>query len=177
MSTKFCSGSIPERGVPSCSPPRDQDYRDLVRPQLNGRQLLALLNSGADFSRLFLAASREAGVSPDSPGVEVIGALKSPKGEEAPLRRGTYESFAPDQEQIKPAILLFGDPPLSNGTGNISGGAFRSGITPPGMLLGVDFMASHRMLFSHSQGKLYFTYAGGDPFWRSGGHVADPASD
>lgn len=32
------------------------------------------------------------------------------------------------------------------------------------ILLGVDFLKAHRMLFSNSQGKLYFTYTGGTDF-------------
>ena len=32
------------------------------------------------------------------------------------------------------------------------------------MLLGTDFLRSHRVLVSHSQRKIYFTYAGGPVF-------------
>ena len=34
----------------------------------------------------------------------------------------------------------------------------------PGMLLGADFFRSHRVLVSHSQHKMYFTYVGGPVF-------------
>jgi hypothetical protein len=32
------------------------------------------------------------------------------------------------------------------------------------MVLGVDFLVSHHVLISHSQNKLYFSYAGGPAF-------------
>jgi hypothetical protein len=34
----------------------------------------------------------------------------------------------------------------------------------PDMLLGADFLRSHRVLIAHSQRKMYFTYAGGTVF-------------
>ena len=35
------------------------------------------------------------------------------------------------------------------------------------MLLGADFLRSHRVLVAHSQRKIYFTYAGGPVFARA----------
>jgi hypothetical protein len=40
----------------------------------------------------------------------------------------------------------------------------RRSVAAPDMLLGADFLRSHRVLIAHSQRKIYFTYAGGAVF-------------
>ena len=46
-------------------------------------------------------------------------------------------------------------------------GAMRS-FVPRSMLLGADFLFSHRVFITHSQRKIYFTYAGGPVFQLTG---------
>ena len=48
--------------------------------------------------------------------------------------------------------------------GSGPGGLLSQGVDRPSMLLGADFLRSHRVLVSHSQRKLYFTYLGGPVF-------------
>jgi hypothetical protein len=38
------------------------------------------------------------------------------------------------------------------------------GALPVDMLLGADFLRTHRILFAMSQDRLYMSYLGGDPF-------------
>ena len=60
--------------------------------------------------------------------------------------------------------VLFGD------VGTDSSHAVRGSVmrykvgTPTGMILGVDSLKAHRVLVSHSQRKMYFTYVGGPVF-------------
>ena len=45
------------------------------------------------------------------------------------------------------------------------------------MLVGADFLRSHRTLVSHSQRKIYYTYTGGPVFVTGGARAAAPPSD
>jgi hypothetical protein len=67
---------------------------------------------------------------------------------------GQFETFAIGDEVIRNPRIRFAD--LAQHTGD----------SQAGMLLGADFLHSHRVLVSRSQGKLYFTYAGGTVFPR-----------
>jgi len=64
---------------------------------------------------------------------------------------GPFESFEIGGEAIKTTSIPFGD--SLNGTQ---------------MVLGMDFILAHRLLVSHSQRKIYFTYTSGAVFQRAG---------
>jgi hypothetical protein len=74
---------------------------------------------------------------------------------------GTARCFPP---WIDPAHIYFGD--LYKGQTYMSIGSrlSKSVETEHPMLLGVDFLRAHRVLVSHSQHKMYFTYLGGPVF-------------
>lgn len=116
--------------------------------QINGRRLRAYLDSGATASILSSAQAKELGVTSAE---AVAGKCPARLGTE-PLRywSAQFDSFAIGNETIRNPKLrlaeLWGDPGL------------------PQMILGVDFLRSHRVLVAHSQRKMYFTYAGGTVF-------------
>jgi predicted aspartyl protease/Tfp pilus assembly protein PilF len=126
--------------------------------RINGRPVRAMLDSGAGTSVLNTADAARLGVTPESPGVVALGKHMQGMGKETvDSWIAPFESVAIGDELIRDTSLAFGD--LS---GMSTGGRLRG----PAMLLGADFLRAHRVLVAHSQGKMYFTYAGGPVFRR-----------
>jgi predicted aspartyl protease len=114
------------------------------RAYVNGSRIIFVLDSGANVSRLTLAAARHAGVTPNSPGVTPAGA--GPHGIRTWI--APFASFRIGDEEIRNTHLRIGDARASS----------------VDMLLGADFLLSHRVYVANSQRKLYFTYNGGPVF-------------
>jgi tetratricopeptide (TPR) repeat protein/predicted aspartyl protease len=116
---------------------------------VNGAKIHVILDSGAALSVLSLRAAERAGVKPEDPGV-VDGGLSRGIG------RGMVKSYiAPfasfkfaDGEEIQHTKLRIA----------------KLDIEQADMLLGADFLLSHRVLVANSQNKMYFTYNGGPVF-------------
>lgn len=115
---------------------------------LNGRKIRVMFDTGAGTSLLTLKAARDAGVTPDSPGV-------SPAGSSWGIGRGVartwiapFASFKIGDEEIRNTRLRIGDESLPE----------------VDMLVGPDFFLSHHVYVATSQHKLYFTYNGGPVF-------------
>jgi predicted aspartyl protease len=143
---------------------------DEARPQIvltvlvNGRQVRALLDSGASTSVLDKYEAAQAGVTPETPGVVPAGPAfgMGKKGVDSWV--APIQSITIGDEMIRDTTLHFAD-------------LFKDATYTPGgsriprkveelqpMLLGADFLRSHRVLVSHSQRKIYFTYVGGPIF-------------
>jgi len=76
------------------------------------------------------------------------------------IGRGTYptwiarfDTFAVGDELVKNAMLRIGDTEMDQAAGD-----------PVEMLIGADFLLSHRVYVANSERKLYFTYLGGPVF-------------
>ncbi|HLY51649.1 MAG TPA: tetratricopeptide repeat protein, partial [Steroidobacteraceae bacterium] len=115
---------------------------------VNGRRIRFKLDTGASASVLTLDAARRAGITPDSPGV-APGGFDAGFGPRA-VRTwiAPFASFKIGEEEIRNTHLRIGEVELN-------------GVD---MLLGADFLLSHRVLAASSQHKLYFTYNGGPVF-------------
>jgi len=114
---------------------------------VNGQKMRAIIDTGAQVSSISLAAARRAGLKLDAPGVkraaDIVGV-----GENRMTRWHTVlETFQIGEETIRNA-----DVSVTEGLDSID------------VLLGADFLRSHRVLFALSQRKLYFSYVGGEPF-------------
>jgi len=143
---------------------------DEARPQvvlsvrINGQPVQAMLDSGAEVSILSKGDAAAAGVTPETPGVAIIGAIGGLGGKPVTTWIGPFRSIAIGNELIEDAALPFAD--LYR----------RNTYTPIGslvpitvderqlMLLGVDFLRAHRVLIANSQHKVYFAYVGGPVF-------------
>ena len=125
---------------------------------VNGRQVRALLDTGAGVSVLSMSEAARFGVTPRSPGVATAGCSISIGRKPVDYWSGPFESFAIGNEVIRNPTLRFADVP---GNGSPAPSPFAD---LPQMVLGVDFLRAHRVLVSHSQRKLYFTYSGGTVF-------------
>jgi len=131
---------------------------------INGKTISALLDSGAASSMLDRPAASRLGAAPDSPGVTVVGQSSRAGGKTLPVWSAPFQSFAIGTETANDVRIPFSD--LFREAGNAAIGS-RIPTRVEGsqqMLLGVDFLRSHRVLVSHSQKRMYFTHNGGPVF-------------
>jgi predicted aspartyl protease len=140
------------------------DHRQLMSVMINGQKMRAIIDSGAPMSIINLAAAARAGVTPQSPGVIEMGGGGGIGKHQVKDWLAPFESFTIGGETIKhPKIRikdLYGSAQLDSdtkATGEMINGQ-------PDMLLGADFLRSHRVLFALSQRRLYFSYLGGTVF-------------
>lgn len=120
--------------------------------ELNGKKLRAMIDTGARVSSVTLDGARRAGLKLDAPGVERAGYAMG-VGEER-VARWTARF---DTLQIGAEIIR--NVPISVIEADI-------GID---VLLGNDFLRSHRVLYAMSQEKLYISYIGGEALHTGGG--------
>jgi hypothetical protein len=121
---------------------------------VNGRPMLALLDTGATASALAMSEAARLGVTTKTPGAAAAGCSVGIGRKAVDYWSGPFESFAIGSEVIRNPTLRFGEV-LSN-TGPF--------VDVPRMVLGVDFLRAHRVYVARSQRKLYFTYTGGTVF-------------
>jgi predicted aspartyl protease len=136
----------------------------IIPVKINGQTMQALLDSGADVSVLDKLAAARLGLTQDSPGVTLSGThggigAKSVDDWIAPL-----QSFVIGDEAISDTTIRFAN--LWKDATHTFGGSQvpRKFETMQAMLLGADFLRSHRVLVANSQRKMYFTYEGGPVF-------------
>jgi clan AA aspartic protease (TIGR02281 family) len=145
---------------------RDGRPEIVLSVEVNGRPIKALLDSGASGSILDKAEAARVGVAPDTPGVVAAPARGGLGSNSIPSWIGAFKSFTIGNETIRDTEIAFADV--------FKGAAFKrigSNIPVrveglPSMLLGYDFLRSHRVLIAHSQQRIYFTYNGGPVFVR-----------
>jgi len=139
----------------------------LVPVRVNGQPIEALLDSGAPFSIMTRRNAELAGVTPDTAGV-VVGKGRGLGSRSIDTWVGPFDSFAIGNENIRDTAILFGD--LFRGATYVETGSRlpRPVEGLPQMLLGLDFLRSHRVLVAHSQSKLYFSYVSGPVFQSRG---------
>ena len=169
------------------------DPRQIVTVYVNGHEMTALIDSGAPHSIINLEAAAHLGITPKSPGVtEWKQADKLGKVQQGGAWLAHIDSFTIGDEAIKNTKIAIADlwgpvaaepafksalrmkslespvaPGVAVQTGMSRIGQMKSGITEtehPDMLLGADFLKSHRLLLAMSQRRLYFTYVGGKVF-------------
>lgn len=143
----------------------------IVTVRINDEPLKALLDSGASRSLLDKADAERLGVTPETPGVIAIGSGFGMGKKAVDSWIGPFRSFTIGNETIRDTQLRFSDM-YKDATYRSTGSNLSHKIqTWHSMLLGADFLRSHRVLVAHSQRKMYFTYAGGPVF-----QVNPPAS-
>jgi hypothetical protein len=122
-----------------------------------------MLDSGAFASVLTTSRASALGVTPHTAGVVSAGCSTGIGEKSIEFWVGPFVSFRIGDELIRDPRIRFGDTwrfSTFKGTGLLS--SRPAGL--PDMLLGADFLRSHRVLIAHSQRKMYFTYAGGTVF-------------
>jgi clan AA aspartic protease (TIGR02281 family) len=128
--------------------------------KLNGKPVHAMLDSGASTSIVSKADAEAVGAA--HAGATAGSSGLGDKTVEAWVAK--FASFAIGNEEIPDVEIRVADiyrGATYEGTGSrISRNVFE---TQP-MLIGADFLRAHRTLVSHSQRRMYFTYAGGPVF-------------
>ena len=137
---------------------------------LNGRPTAALLDSGAQISAVTSIAANTAGVQPAP--TDPIGQGRGIGPGTVKSSLATFDSLAVGDESIAHVRLAVGDYFHVRDSTSIYRDNQSSGI---GMLIGADFFRSHRLMFSQSQRRIYFTYSGGPVFQVVSPSVEGPA--
>lgn len=123
----------------------------LFKVVVNGKEMDAMIDSGAHRSFMMLDAARRAGIDVKAPGALRMGDAGGIGTDRAPHWIAPLKSLQIGDETIRDAEIGIID---SQGTRNAD------------LYLGEDFLRTHRVLFAMSQKKLYIAYLGGDVFTR-----------
>lgn len=153
-----------------------------VKANVNGREVIADLNSANPYTALSIDTARQLGVTTGSKGAEEVPASHDFLAD-VPIAtwKAPFDSFTLDQETVRPVSLrirkLTVPPPMlhpfrvywDSETGYsrpeqefVPG--FRTESRGADLSLGVDFLRSHRTLIAYSQRLVYFSHIDGQPF-------------
>ena len=138
--------------------PTERSYDSSPNPHfkvvVNGKELDAMIDSGAHRSFLMLNAAKKAGIDVNGPGAVRMRDAGGIGSDRAPHWIAPVRTMQIGQETIS----------------NVELGIIDSqGSRTADLYLGQDFLRSHRVLFAMSQDKLYIAYLGGDVFTRGTG--------
>jgi predicted aspartyl protease len=137
----------------------------MVKMRINGKPVDAELDSGAGTTTITPGVANQAGVPPEKYESQVRYLHGIGEGKVA-AQIATFDSVAVGEEEIRHTRLQVSDMFALNTehhTGSILATHERM-RDEPRMLLGADFLRSHRILIAASQHLLYFTYSGGPIF-------------
>ncbi len=118
---------------------------------LNGKDIRAVFDSGAQSSVLTLAAAKRLGITPESTGVVPAGVGTGIGVRPVRTWYAAFDSLAIGNETIPHPRIAIAD--IELGTSD--------------MLIGIDFFLTHRMFVSNAARIMYLTYEGGPLFGMS----------
>jgi tetratricopeptide (TPR) repeat protein/predicted aspartyl protease len=124
---------------------------------VNGHRVAVWFDTGSPRSFLSLQAAERAGITPDSPGVTLLGLSGGIGPGSSKVWSAPVDSFQIGGEKVQHAHLLMQNLDPARRIGEV-------GDDIPDMLLGEDFFLSHRIYVAYGQRMLYFTYNGGPLF-------------
>jgi len=132
--------------------------KPLVEIELNGVKLKALLDTGASNSMVTRHGAELAGVRVDSATVHRRGKARGFGEKSLDVWIADFKRFRMGEETVNnPQLEIMDDMP--------------QGQDQADMLLGMDFLRAHHILFAMSQHRLYMSYLGGELF---GAHQQAP---
>jgi predicted aspartyl protease/tetratricopeptide (TPR) repeat protein len=126
------------------------DRRTFLKVTINGRQVRAVLDSGAAATVLSRPAAERVGIDVDAPGVKSSGTSYGVGARRLKTWTVRIDRFSVGTETIQHSQMQVIDGRIGDGSTD--------------MLLGVDFILAHHMFIANSQQKAYFTYNGGRVF-------------
>jgi predicted aspartyl protease len=153
--TKDCAGvSLAYWSRQALEVALEESGRIEVAVAIDGRPVRALLDSSAARSLVSQLQAAALGVTPQSPRAAPAGCARASTTRLVDSWSAQFESFTIGAETIRNPTLRFAD--LWQDTADAE--------TMPQMVLGGDFLRSHRVLVARSQAKMYFSYEGGAVF-------------
>ncbi|WP_313165841.1 aspartyl protease family protein, partial [Massilia oculi] len=114
---------------------------------INGTRLTAMIDSGASVTTITRRAAHRAGIDLDGPRAQRVANAHGVGKQSVAAWIARADTFKIGDATVHDPEFDVIDSPLS-----------------VDVLLGVDFLRAHRVLFAMSQGKLYVSYLGGQPF-------------
>jgi hypothetical protein len=131
-----------------------------VTVKLNGKTKPALIDTGAPYSMVSLQAAWNLDVTPESAGVVAVADFVKRDGGTASQWTAPFESFAIGDETVSKPRFAIVDNSLK-------------AYAMPGIVLGRDFLHTHRVLLSFAQNRMYFSYLGRQVFTPPEAALAD----
>lgn len=136
----------------------------LLSVGVNGRPVLAILDSGASVSAITMAESVRLGVGAKTPGVATAGCSIGIGRPALDYWSAPFEIFEIGNERIRNPTLHIADFSRETIVNQIGGTQVNRFAAQAEMILGMDFLRAHRIFVATSQRKLYFAYTGGTVF-------------
>ncbi len=130
---------------------------------LDGHQIVALLDTGAALSTLSSSALLRTGVKTEAPPVAAE-ANRGLANRPIDTAIAVFPTLTVGQESVNNVKLQIAD--LFSGNTVTKTGSLipQAVVANPDMIIGADFFMAHRIYVARSQGKIYFTYKGGQIF-------------
>jgi len=142
---------------------RTEDPMTSVTVHLNGQPLRAMLDTGSSASLLLTPTALRFGATVKSPDAVAAGCVSGIGRRAFRTWTAPFATFAIGDELIRDPKIRFA--PMYGWVETTTQ------MQLPDMILGIDFLRSHRVLVARSQGRMYLSYVGGTVF------PTDAASD
>lgn len=144
--------------------PIEAGPRIFLTLKINDQPVRAMLDSGATNSVVTAPDAERLGVTPQTPGVAPGGCRTGVGGHVVNNWIGKFSSLVIGNELMRNPKLYFADI-WKHTTFTATGSRLPHNFAGlPQMLLGADFLRTHRVLIAYSQRRIYFTYSGGTVF-------------
>jgi Aspartyl protease len=127
---------------------------------LNGHAVRAVVDSGASRSVVSRSVADEAGVTYVGGGGELVGLGR----ESLATSVGKFRTFTLGDETINNVQLQVAQLGKHQTTQKLGSRIPEAAVIEPNMLLGADFLRSHRVFIDNSSRRMVFTYEGGPVF-------------
>jgi predicted aspartyl protease len=145
---------------------------------LDGHQIVAIFDTGAALSTVSSKALLQTGIKAEAPPV----AAEATRGlVNTPIETAiaVFPTLTVGQESVENVKLRIAD--LFSGNTEVKTGSMipRKVVATPDLIIGADFFMAHRIYVARSQGKIYFTYKGGQIFqvWAPSGTSTPAETD
>ncbi len=131
---------------------------------VNGTRLRAVLDSGATTSFITMIAARQAGVTADSPAAVPSTPVQGWAAQPLPTWIARFDSFSVGNETIRNARIRMGDLFGADRDSSTGSHIAQADNQMPDLILGEDFLQSHRVVVLPRERAALFTYNGGTVF-------------
>jgi predicted aspartyl protease len=138
--------------------------RILARVTLAGRQVSAMLDTGASTSMVARTVAATVGVTPWTDGKQAAVKMSGIAGVPIDSWMGTFPTFALGSESVRNVQLRISDMFAADKVTVTGSHVGKVNEDMPEMLIGCDFFMAHRVLVLFKERKLLFTYNGGPIF-------------